>query len=58
MKENFQEITVNNQKLTSKIIDFNSYEREKGTIEIDGLEYNAIKVYGSEQTEKSFKLKK
>lgn len=58
MKESFQSITVNGRQETSKVIDFNSYGREKGTIEINGVEYSAIKVYGSEQLEKILKSKK
>lgn len=58
MKESSQEITVNGQQLISKIIDFNSYGREKGTIEINGVEHSAIKVYGSDQLEKLLKSKK
>ena len=58
MKESFQEITVNGQQLTSKVIDFNSYGVEKGVIEINGVEHSAFKVYGSEQLEKLLKSKK
>lgn len=58
MKESFQSITVNGQEETSKIVDFNSYGIEKGTIEINGVEKSAIKVYGSEEIEKLLKNKK
>ena len=58
MKESSQQITVNGQQLTSKVIDFNDYGREKGTIEINGVEPSAFKVYGSEELEKSLKSRK
>lgn len=58
MKESSQSITVNGQEETSKIVDFNRYGTEKGTIEINGVGKSAIKVYGSEQIEKLLKNKK